>query len=132
MNNHEWMIHKILDETKRVYICPARGNCKPYTQLEIYADLVTRNKDVKVIRVEDVKKVADILRQKPTPVPDFDVMDMLERTHRYELFNDYVVKSEPKVILNSSIMDTPFWNEWKVWFGLNDCFIVTPDNEEDE
>ena len=53
MNSHEWKIHRILDETKRVYILPARGNSKLYNQLELYADLFTQKKDIKVIRAED-------------------------------------------------------------------------------
>lgn len=56
MNSHEWKIHKILEEAKRVYICPARGNNKVYTQLEMYVDLMAKNRDVKVIRAEDLKK----------------------------------------------------------------------------
>lgn len=130
MNAHDWKIHKILDETKRVYIYPARGNDKFYAQLELYAELMTQNKEVRVIRAKDVKDIIDILKQKPKPVPDFDVIDALERTHRYELFNDYVVKSEPKVILNTTSMDTSFWKEQMEWFAMNDCFIVTPEIEE--
>ena len=128
MNSREWKIHKILDETKRVYILPARANGKLYNQLELYADLFTQKKDISVIRASDVEKAIDILKQKPKPVPYFDVMDMLERTHRYELFNDYLVKSEPKVILNTTTMDNPFWNEWRTCFGINDCFIVKESN----
>lgn len=131
-NSHDWKIHKILNETKRVYILPARGNDKLYTQLELYVDLITQKKDIKVIRAEDVKKAVDILKQKPKPVPDFDVIDMLERTHRHERFNDYLVRSEPKVILNTTSMDTPFWKEREAWLGVNDCFIVVPENEEDD
>lgn len=56
MNNHEWKIHKIIDEAKRVYICPARGSSKSYTQLELYAELMAQNKEIKVIRAADVKK----------------------------------------------------------------------------
>lgn len=130
-NSHDWKIHKILDETKRVYILPARGNCKLHTQLELYVDLLTQKKDIKVIRAEDVKNAIDILRQKPKPVPDFDVIDILERTHRHELFNDYLVRSESKVMLNTTNMDTPFWKEREVWLAVNDGFIVVPKNKED-
>ena len=130
-NSHDWKIHKILDEAKRVYILPARGNDKLYTQLELYVDLLTQKKDIKVIRAEDVKKAVDILRQKPKPVPDFDVIDMLARTHRYELFNDYLMRTEPKVIFNTTNMDAPFWKEREAWLAVNDGFIVVPKDEED-
>lgn len=56
-NKYDWKIHKILDETKRIYVYPARGNGKFYAQLELYADLIAQNKDIKVIRADDVKKV---------------------------------------------------------------------------
>lgn len=60
MNSHEWKIHKILDEAKRVYIRPARGSGKIYTQLELYAELMAQNKDVKVIRAWDIKKAFNL------------------------------------------------------------------------
>ena len=132
MNNHEWKIHKILDEAKRVYICPARGNCKSYTQLELYAELMAQNKDIKVIRSEDIKKAVDILRAKPEPVLDYDLIDMLERTHRHELFNDYLMKYEPKIITSTTIEDSSFWKHWSMWHALYDGFIVSRDMEDDE
>ena len=131
-NKYDWKIHKILDEAKRVYICPARGNGKLYTQLELYADLFTnKKKDISVIRAEDIEKAIDIFRQKAEAVPDFDVIDALERTHRYELFNDYLVRSEPKIIFNTTIIETPFWKERTDWLSLYDGFIVTPEKNED-
>ena len=56
LNKYDWKIHKILDEAKRVYILPARGNDKLYNQLELYVDLMTKNRDIKIIRVEDIEK----------------------------------------------------------------------------
>lgn len=39
INHRDWKIHKRLIEATTVYIWPARGNSKPYTQLELYAEL---------------------------------------------------------------------------------------------
>lgn len=86
VNHYDWKIHKILDEARTVYICPARGNSKLYTQLELYVELMTQNKTVKVIRSEDVKK--DIKRL--SSVPDFDLEFMLENQAKYEMFADYI------------------------------------------
>ena len=85
-NYHDWKIHKILSETKRVYICPARHNDKTYTQLEVYATLMAQNKDVKIIRAEDVKKAVDKFRS----IPDFDLEFMLERRAKYEAYWNYL------------------------------------------
>lgn len=43
-NHHDWKIHKILDEARRVYICPARGNCKPERTLRMYKELLEEGK----------------------------------------------------------------------------------------
>lgn len=36
----DWKIHKKLNDVQTLYICPARGSDKIYTQLEIYARLL--------------------------------------------------------------------------------------------
>lgn len=89
MNKYDWKIHKILDETKRVYVYPARGSAKTYTQLEIYADLMAQNKDIKVIRAEDVKKTGP-WKPKPEPVLDYDLVDRHYHHLRYTMFGDYM------------------------------------------
>lgn len=81
-NHHDWKIHKILDEAKRVYIYPARGSDKPYNQLELYADLMTQSRDIRIIRATDVEKAIKLLSEQPSWYDLFD-------THLYELFNDY-------------------------------------------
>lgn len=88
ITSNDWKIHKILDEAKRVYIYPARGNNKHYTQLELYADLMAQNKNIRVIRAEDVKKAVDKLKSEP--VLDYDLVDIFEETHRHRLFGDYL------------------------------------------
>ena len=55
-NNHDWKIHKILDETRRVYVCPARGTNKVQTQLELYVELMNQGKDITFVRKKDLPK----------------------------------------------------------------------------
>lgn len=52
----DWAIHRRLKEANRVYILPARGQCK-MTQLELYAALVNEGRDVKVVRAKDIPKM---------------------------------------------------------------------------
>lgn len=86
-NKYDWKIHKILDETKRVYIYPARGNNKPYTQLELYADLVTKKRDLRIIRATDIETAIKLLSKKPSWYDAFSV-------HLHERFNDYYFKGD--------------------------------------
>ena len=81
-NKHDWKIHKILDEAKRVYICPARGNDKLHSQLELYADLMAKNRDISIIRVTDIEKAIELLSIQPSWYDAFPV-------HLHEHFNDY-------------------------------------------
>ena len=55
-NSHDWKIHKILDEAKRVYVCPARGTNKVQTQLELYAELMDQGKEIAFVRSKDLPK----------------------------------------------------------------------------
>lgn len=84
----DWKIHKKLDEARRVYICPARHNDKTYTQLELYAELMAQNKDIRIIRASDVKEAINKL--KTEPVLDYDLEFELNRSHRYQLFGDWL------------------------------------------
>lgn len=88
VNHYDWKIHRILDKDRTIYICPARGCGHTYTQLELYAELMTQNKNVKVIRVEDVEKAIDRFKS----VPDFDLEFVLERQAKYGMFVDYSFK----------------------------------------
>lgn len=81
-NKYDWKIHKILDEAKRVYILPARGNDKLYNQLELYTDLTTKKRDIRIIRAEDVETAIKLLSKKPSWYDAFGV-------HLHERFNDY-------------------------------------------
>lgn len=55
-NPHEWKIHKTLKEAKRVYICPARGNCKPERTLRMYEELLEEGKEIVLVRSADIPK----------------------------------------------------------------------------
>lgn len=91
--SRDWNIHKKLDETRRIYVMPARANDKTYTQLELYKELTAQGKDVKVIRAEDIRKAVELLKPKTEPVPDFDFIEWLERSDRAEAFGNYLHES---------------------------------------
>ena len=55
-NSHDWKIHKILDEAKKVYICPARGNGKSERTLRMYKELLEEGKEVVITRLADISK----------------------------------------------------------------------------
>lgn len=73
--SRDWNIHKKLDETRRVYVIPARANDKTYTQLELYSELMAQNKEIKVIRAEDIRKAVELLKPKTEPDPYFEWLD---------------------------------------------------------
>ena len=81
-NKYDWKIHKILSEANTVYTCPARGSDKVYTQLELYVDLMTTNRDIKIIRATDVETAIKMLSRQPSWYGTFGV-------HIHERFNDY-------------------------------------------
>lgn len=139
-NYHDWKIHKILDEAKRVYICPARGSNKTYTQLELYADLMAQNKDIKVVRAEDVKKVVgfkDIITDKDlyfnTVSPwRRDALDKYFEEEMKKWLGDYRMEWEPKIIYDSTVVDDAPWRNWQLWNAVCDAFIVRPEIEEED
>lgn len=140
-NHHDWKIHKILDETKRVYILPARGNDKTYTQLEMYVDLMTKNRDIKVIRAEDIKRTdgfKDMILDKDlyfnTVSPwRRDALDKYFEDAMKKYLGDYRMTWEPKIVYDSTVVDDAPWRYWQLWNAMYDGFIVRPETvEEDE
>lgn len=139
-NKYDWKIHKILDEAKRVYICPARGNCKLYNQLELYVDLLAQNKDVKVIRAGDVKKAVtlkDVIIDKDlyfnTVSPwRRDALDKYFEEEMKKWLGDYKMDWKPKIAYDSTVVDDAPWRYWQLWNAMYDGFIVRPEIEEDE
>ena len=141
-NKYDWNIHKRLDEAKRVYICPARGNGKLYNQIELYLELTTRNKDIKLIRAEDIKKAVDKIKSEP--VLDYDLYsdlaapmyrDSIDRFLDEEM-RKYLCYSrtdwKPKVIFDTTIADTDFWKEWMLRHSVYGGFIIAPTRLEDD
>lgn len=89
--SRDWNIHKKLGETRRVYVMPARANDKTYTQLELYSELMTQNKEVKVIRAEDIRKAVELLKRDPILDPAYELWTNRDsELHRYldELYKE--------------------------------------------
>ena len=139
--SHDWKIHKILDEAKRVYILPARGNCK-LSQLDLYAELATKNRDIKIIRAEDVKVAVDKFKYIPDAVLDKDFCDserewvdrMVARCFETEM-KEYLQKQrenwEPKIVLDTWPRDNNFHTELMYWASLNtDAFRIRKDDTD--
>ena len=111
----DWNIHRKLDETRRVYVMPARGNDKTYTQLELYSELMTQNKEVRVIRAEDIRKAVEALKKDPLPDPTYELWTNRDsELHRYLDEHEFF-----KPIVNPDIWvrdeDSPFYHEQMHW-----------------
>ena len=94
--SRDWNIRKKLDETRRVYVMPARSNDKTYTQLELYSELRAQNKEIKVIRAEDIRKAVETLKRDPTPDPTYEIWTNRDsELHRYldELYEEMMQES---------------------------------------
>ena len=141
MNSHEWKIHKILDEAKRVYVYPARGSGKVYTQLELYADLMAQNKEVRVIRAEDLKKAITLqdaiidkdLYFNSAPPWRRDALDKYFEEEMKKWLGDQRANWKPKIIYDTTVVDDTPWLKQQLWNAMYDAFIVRPETmEEDE
>ena len=60
-SNYDWSIHKKLDEARTVYVIPARANCKPLRQLEIYAELFKSGRTVCLSSLPTVEMTRDMI-----------------------------------------------------------------------
>lgn len=139
INHYDWKIHKRLDEAKRVYIYPARGNNKVYTQLELYAELMAQNKDIKIIRAEDVKKAVDFsealidkdLYYHHEPPWLKDALDKYFEEEMHKHLQEDRRHWKPKIITDTTVVNPAFWEEWNTWHALYDGFIVVPEEESE-
>lgn len=119
--SRDWKIRKKLDETRRVYVMPARANDKTYTQLELYSELMTQNKEIKVIRAEDIRKAVELLKRDPTPEPAYEIWtNRYSDLHRYvdELYEEMMQESFKPIVRYDSwgyIEDSYFREEQMLW-----------------
>lgn len=141
-NHHDWKIHKILDETKRVYICPARGNDKLYTQLELYSELMAQNKEIIFVRSADLPKKyswkgrrallnldKDLICNSEYPWMQ-DAIDKYIEEEMYKHLRKDVENWRPKVYLDTSLINPSDWynKQLTIMDSVLGSFIVAPEN----
>ena len=125
MRHCDWAIHKKLKEANRVYILPARGQCKT-SQLELYTSLMNEGRDVTVIRAKDIPKMDRY---------GWDAWGcaLIEQNQRaenfghwvHEMYKDYnmrEVKYKPMIIPGSYIIE----DETIVFDSWNNCLKHSP------
>lgn len=91
--SRDWNIRKKLDETRRVYVMPARA------------------KEIKVIRAEDIRKAVEALKRDPTPDPTYEIWTNRDsELHRYldELYEEMMQESFKTIIRCDSWADTDY------------------------
>ena len=93
MRHCDWAIHKKLKEANRIYILPARGQCK-MTQLELYTTLMNEGRDVKVIRANDIPK----LDKNSWSMYALALLEQEQRAERFghwvhEMYKDYNMRN---------------------------------------
>lgn len=135
-NNHDWKIHKILDETRRVYICPARGTNKVQTQLELYAELMDQGKEITLVRSKDSPKKDPFKVYKE--FLDMDLICNREPPWLQDYFEEemkkYLKKNrenwKPIIRMSTTVMDDGPYKEWFIQQYLYpDVFVIR--KEED-
>lgn len=143
MNHHDWKIHKILDEAKRVYICPARGNDKLYTQLELYSELMAQNKEIVLVRSADIPKKDSWKGRRALLNLDKDLIcnsespwlrDTIDKYIEEEMKKSLQEKNEgwiPKVRFDSWIVDDDLYFKEMLWnhLVLDKHFVVNREGE---
>lgn len=129
-NNHDWKIYKILGEAKRVYICPARGNCKPERTLKMYEELIEEGKEVITVRSTDLPKKDSWKGRRALLNLDKDlicnskypwIQDAIDRYIEEEMKKSLQEKNEgwtPKVRFDSWIVDDDLYFKEILWDHL--------------
>lgn len=120
-NRHDWKIHKILSKAKRVYVCPARGNDKLYTQLELYSELMAQNKENTFVRSTDLPKKDSWKGRRALLNLDKDLIcnseyswmrDAIDKYFEEEMKKTLQEKNEywtPKVYMDTSLINPRDW-----------------------
>lgn len=125
-NHHDWKIHKILDENKRIYICPARGNGKPERTLRIYKELLEEGKEVVITRLADISKKGSraLLNLYKDPIDNIESSWLKYTIDRYieeEMKKSLQEKNEgwtPKVRFDSWAIDESLYFDQMLWDRL--------------
>ena len=124
-NIYNWRIHRKLDEARRVYICPARGNCKPERTREMYEDLLNQGKEITFVRAADFPKKdpfkihEDLLDMDLCSNRESRWLDTVLEKHFEEEMHKYLQKEiegwKPKIIIDTAVPDDSFLYDWKLW-----------------
>lgn len=130
INHHDWKIHKILDEAKRVYICPARGNGKPERTLRMYKELLEEGKEIVVVRSADISKKDSKIGRRALLNLDMDlicnskypwIQDAIDRYIEEEMKKSLQEKNDgwtPKVRFDSWVIDESLYFDQILWDRL--------------
>lgn len=135
MNKHDWKIHKILDETRRVYVCPARGTNKVQTQLELYAELMDQGKEITFVRSKDLPKKDPFKVYKE--LLDMDLICNREPPWLQDYFDKYFEEEmkkylkkdrenwKPIIRMDTTVVDDGPYREWLIQQYLcPDAFVI--------
>lgn len=140
-NKHDWKIHKILDETRRVYVCPARHNDKTYTQLELYAELMDQGKEITFVQSKDLPKKDPFKVYKQ--LLDMDMICNREPSWLQDYFDKYFEEEmkkylkkdrenwKPKVYTDTTVVDDRPYREWLYRAYLFGAYDYVISKEED-
>lgn len=129
-NSHDWKIHKILGEAKKVYICPARGNCKPERTLRMYEELHEEGKELVFVRSVDIPKKDSWKGRRGLLDLDMDLICNIESSWLRSTIDKYIEEERkkslqeklecwtPKVRLDSWVIDDSLYFERMLWDHL--------------
>lgn len=142
LNHHDWKIHRRLEEARKVYICPARGNCKSERTREMYEDLIKQGKEITFVRSDNLPKL-DPFELKEAFIDKGLVcnneppwlQNALDKYFEEEMRKWLREKNEywtPKVRLDTTVVDDNLWYEWMLWdqLAFGNHFVVKKENEE--
>lgn len=137
-NPHEWKIHRLLKEAKRVYILPARGNCKPERTLRMYKELLEEGKEIVLVHSTDLPKKDSWKGRRALLNLDKDLIcnseyswmrDAIDKYIEEEMKKSLQEKNEywtPKVYMDTSLIKPSDWynKELTVMDSVLGSFIV--------
>lgn len=127
INHYDWRIHRKLDEARRVYICPARGNGKLERTREMYEDLLDQGKEITFVRAADLPKKDPLKIHKE--LLDMDLCYHREPSWFEKMIDDYLKKElykhlqvdtemerwKPRIITDTTVVDDAFLYNWNLY-----------------